>query len=81
MIGMAIKFVTDFLTNIINGVITKWLQMRESYKRGAAEALNEIHNEGKKRKAKFDKIMATPVKKGKDLIASLRGNRNDGDIV
>ena len=37
-IGVAAKFVADFLSNIINGVVTKWMQMRESRKRGEAEA-------------------------------------------
>ena len=44
-IGVAAKFVADFLSNIINGVVTKWMQMRESRKRGEAEAKNVGHEE------------------------------------
>jgi len=75
-IGTAAKFVADFLSNIINGVLTKWMQMRESRKRGEAEAENEIHEENAKRKKRADEVMSWPIKKGKALIDSLR-NRGD----
>ena len=72
MFGMAAKFVADFLSNIINGIITKWIEMRESRKRGEAEAQNVAHEENAKRKAKADAVMATAIKKGKSLIDSIR---------
>jgi|LWDU01.1.fsa_nt_gi hypothetical protein len=76
IIGTAVKLVVSFLSNIITGVITKWIQLRESYKRGEAEAKNEIHEENAKRKRRADKVMSWPIKKGKALIDSLR-NRGD----
>ena len=71
-IGAAAKFVADFLSNIINGVVNKWMQMRESRKRGEAEARNAAHEENAKRKAKSDKVLEKPVKKGKNLTDSMR---------
>jgi len=76
MLGAAVKFVATFLSNLITGVVTKWMQIRESYKRGEAEAKNEIHEEHAKRKNRADKILSRPIKKGKALINSLR-NRSD----
>ena len=70
--GVAAKFVADFLSNIINGIVTKWMQMRESRKRGEAESKNVAHEENAKRKAKSDAVLAKPIKKGKDLIEGLR---------
>ena len=70
--GVAAKFAADFLSNIINGVVNKWMQMNESRKRGEAEAKNVAHEENAKRKAKSDKVMEKPVKKGKDLTGSMR---------
>jgi len=71
-IGAAVKFVADFLSNIINGVVNKWMQMRESRKRGEVEARNAAHEENAKRKAKSDKVLEKPVKKGKNLTDSMR---------
>ena len=71
-IGVAAKFVADFLSNIINGVVTKWMQMRESRKRGEAEAKNVGHEENARRAAKASKIFSQPIKTGSDLIAGLR---------
>ena len=80
--GVAAKFVADFLSNIINGVVTKWMQMRESRKRGEAEAKNVGHEENARRAAKASKIFSQPIKTGSDLIASLRNRtgrmRDDG---
>jgi len=76
MFGAAAKFVADFLSNIINGIVTKWMQMRESRKRGEAEAENAIHEENAKRKRRADEIMSWPIKKGKALIASIRNRSN-----
>lgn len=76
MFGAAVKFVAVFLSNIINGIVTKWMQLRESYKRGEAEAENEIHEENAKRKRRADKVMSWPIKKGKALIDSLRNRGN-----
>ena len=81
-IGVAAKFVADFLSNIINGVVTKWMQMRESRKRGDAEAKNVGHEEHARRAAKASKIFSQPIKTGSDLIAGLRDRtsrvRDDG---
>jgi uncharacterized membrane protein (DUF106 family) len=71
--GVVVNAVVNFFTNIINGVVTGWMNMNESRKRGRAEKLNEVYEEGSKRKARFDRVMAQPIKKGKALIASLRG--------
>lgn len=71
-VGAAVKFVADFLSGIINGVVGKWMQMNESRKRGKAEARNEAHEENAKRKAKADKVLQKPVKKGKGLTDSMR---------
>lgn len=76
MFGIAVKFVADFLSNIINGIVTKWMQMRESRKRGEAEAENAIHEENAKRKKRADEVMSWPIKKGKALIDSLRNRGN-----
>jgi len=76
MFGAAAKFVADFLSNIINGIVTKWMQMRESRKRGEAEAENAIHEENAKRKRRADEIMSWPIKKGKALIDSIRSRSN-----
>jgi len=76
MFGAAAKFVADFLSNIINGIVTKWMQMRESRKRGEAEAENAIHEENAKRKRRADEIMSWPIKKGKALIDSIRNRSN-----
>ena len=76
MFGAAVKFVADFLSNIINGIVTKWMQMRESRKRGEAEAENAIHEENAKRKNRADEIMSWPIKKGKALIDSIRNRSN-----
>ena len=80
--GVAAKFVADFLSNIINGVVTKWMQMRESRKRGEAEAKNVGHEENARRAAKASKIFSQPIKTGSDLIAGLRDRtlrvRDDG---
>ena len=70
--GVAAKFVADFLSNIINGIVTKWMEMRESRKRGEAESKNVAYEEIAKRKAKSDEVLAQPIKKGKALIDSLR---------
>tara|TARA_R110000824_G_scaffold385129_1_gene579299 strand:- start:728 stop:997 length:270 start_codon:yes stop_codon:yes gene_type:complete len=75
-IGVAAKFVADFLSNIINGVVTKWMQMRESRKRGEAEAKNVGHEENARRAAKAFKIISQPIKTGGDLIAGLRNRTN-----
>ena len=75
-IGVAAKFVADFLSNIINGVVTKWMQMRESRKRGEAEAKNVGHEENARRAAKASKIFSQPIKTGSDLIAGLRNRTN-----
>ena len=71
-IGAAVKFVAVFLSNIINSVVTKWMQMRESRKRGKAEERNDAHEENARRKERADEIMAKPVKLGKDLVAGIR---------
>ena len=71
-VSVAAKFVADFLSNIINGIVTKWMQMRESRKRGEAESINVAHEENAKRKAKSDAVLSTPIKKGKELIDGLR---------
>lgn len=71
-VGVATKFVADFLSNIINGIVNKWMQMRESRKRGEAEAKNVAHEENAKRKAKSDKVLEKPIKKGKQLTDSMR---------
>tara|TARA_B110000211_G_scaffold62029_1_gene70430 strand:+ start:352 stop:609 length:258 start_codon:yes stop_codon:yes gene_type:complete len=71
-INVAVKFVADFFSGIINGIANKWLQMRESRKRGKAEAENDAHKEIAKRKAKSDKVLEQPVKTGKSLVASKR---------
>ena len=76
MFGIAVKFVAVFLSNLISGITTKWMQLRESYKRGEAEAENEIHEENAKRKRRADKVMSWPIKKGKALIDSLRNRGN-----
>jgi hypothetical protein len=78
-IGTAAKFVADFLSNIINGIVTKWIQMRESRKRGEAEAMNVAHEENARRKAKSDKVLEKPVKKGKDLTDSIRSRTKSAD--
>ncbi len=70
--GVAAKFAADFLSGIINGVVNKWMQMRESRKRGEAEAKNVAHEENAKRKAKSDAVMSKSVKKGKSLTDSIR---------
>ena len=71
-IGAAAKFAADFLSNIVNGVVGKWMEMNESRKRGEAEAKNVAHEENAKRKAKSDKVLEKPVKKGKSLTDSMR---------
>ena len=80
--GVAAKFVADILSNIINGVVTKCMQMRESRKRGEAEAKNVGHEENARRAAKASKIFSQPIKTGSDLIAGLRNRtvrvRDDG---
>jgi len=76
MFGAVAKFVADFLSNIINGVLIKWMQMKESRKRGEAEAENEIHEDNAKRKKRADEVMSWPIKKGKALIDSLRNRGN-----
>ena len=80
--GVAAKFVADFLSNIINGVVTKWMDMRESRERGKAEARNRGHEENARRAAKASKIFSQPIKTGSDLIAGLRDRtsrmRDDG---
>ena len=48
--GVAAKFAADFLSGIINGIVNKWMQMRESRKRGEAESKNAAHEENAKRK-------------------------------
>ena len=70
--GVAAKFVADFLSNIINGVVTKWMQMREARKRGEAEAKNVGHEENARRAAKANKVLSQPIKTGSDLITGLR---------
>ena len=70
--GAIAKFGADFLSGIINGVVTKWMQMNESRKRGEAESKNVAHEENAKRKAKSDKVLEKPVKKGKKLTDSMR---------
>tara|TARA_R110002051_G_scaffold309774_1_gene382590 strand:+ start:722 stop:964 length:243 start_codon:yes stop_codon:yes gene_type:complete len=79
MFGTVAKFVADFLSNIINGIVTKWIEMRESRKRGEAEAKNAAHEENAKRKAKSDAIMSTSIKKGKSLIDSIRNRSKSAD--
>ena len=69
----------EFVTNIINGVVTKWMEMRESRKRGEAEAQNIAHEENAERKERADEIMAKPVKIGKDLVAGIRDRINHND--
>jgi uncharacterized membrane protein (DUF106 family) len=78
MISAVIAVVVDFVANIINGVIVKWLEMRESRKRGAAEERNDAYEENARRKARADEIMAMPIKKGKALIDSIR-NRSSSN--
>ena len=75
-IGAAVKFVATFLSNIANHFIAIWIRMRESRKRGEAEAKNVAHEENARRKAKSDGIMAQPIKKGKALIDSIRNRGN-----
>jgi len=70
--GALISAAVEFVTNIINGLVTKWMEMRESRKRGEAEAKNAAHEENAKRKAKSDEIMEKPVEVGDDLVDSLR---------
>jgi hypothetical protein len=77
--GVAAKFAADFLSNIINGVVNKWMQMRESRKRGEAEAKNVAHEENAKRKAKSDAVMSKPIKKGKSLTDSIRNRSKSAD--
>ncbi len=76
LISTVAKIVATFLSNLITGVITTWMRMRESYKRGEAETENEIYEENAKRKKRADEIMSRSIKKGKDLINSIR-NRGD----
>jgi hypothetical protein len=71
------SIVVEFVTNIINGIVFKWMQMRESRKRGEAEAENDAHEENARRKEKSDRIMANPVKTGDDLIESIRDRNVD----
>ena len=77
LLGFVVNAVVTFFTNIINGVVTGWMNMNESRKRGRAEKLNEIYDEDSKRKARFSRVMAQPIKKGKALIASLRGTSSN----
>ena len=70
--GVAAKFAADFLSGIINGIVNKWMQMRESRKRGEAESKNAAHEENAKRKAKSDEVMSKPIKQGKSLTDSIR---------
>ena len=70
--GVVAKFASDFLSGIINGIVGKWMEMRESRKRGEAEAKNVAHEENAKRKAKSDEVMAQSIKKGKSLTDSIR---------
>ena len=79
IVGTLLKFVADFLSNIIKGIIVKWLEMRESRKRGTAEEKNDSHEENARRKARADEIMAMPIKKGKALIDSIRNRSNNSD--
>ena len=79
MISTAVSAVVEFVTNIINGVIVKWLEMRESRKRGAAEERNDAYEENARRQARADEIMAMPIKKGKALIDSIRNRSNNSD--
>ena len=72
MFGTAAKFVADFLSNIVNGVVNEWMKMRESRKRGEAEAKNVAHEDNAKRKSKSDKVLEKPVKTGKKLTDSKR---------
>ena len=67
-----IGYIITFFSNIANGIVSKWMEMRESRKRGKAEAINEIYEESAKRKNKADRILAQPIKKGIDLINSIR---------
>ena len=72
MFGTAAKFVADFLSYIVNGVVNEWMKMRESRKRGEAEAKNVAHEDNAKRKSKSDKVLEKPVKTGKKLTDSKR---------
>jgi len=76
MIGGAIKFAADFLSNIINDVVNKWMQREESRKRGEAEIKNAIYEDAAKRKSRADKVLEKPIKVGKKLLDGLR-NRTD----
>ena len=68
MFNVLAKFLADFFSNIA----TKWLEMRESRKRGEAEANNAAHEENAKRKELADEIMAKPVKTGSDTTPVCR---------
>ena len=76
-IGAAVKFAATFLANIVNSFVTLWIRMRESRKRGKAEAKNVAHEENARRKAKSDEIMEQPIKKGKALTDSIRNRSNN----
>jgi|JYMV01.1.fsa_nt_gi hypothetical protein len=67
-----IGYIVTFFSNIVNGIVSKWMEMRESRKRGEAEAINEIYEESAAKKTLADRILAQPIKKGIDLINSIR---------
>ena len=77
LLGFAINAVVTFFTNIINGVASEWMKIKEARARAKAETLNRIYDEESKRKARFSRVMAQPIKKGKALIASLRGTSSN----
>jgi hypothetical protein len=76
--GMLLNFLANFLSNLVTGLVGERIDIIESQKRGEAEAENAAHEDNAKRKEKADDILATPIKKGDDLLDSLH-SRSDRD--
>ena len=75
MIGFiwtAVKIAVNAVVNFFSGIVGEWMRLQRSRNRGKAEARNEAHEENAKRKAKSDKVLEKPVKKGKELTDSIR---------
>lgn len=68
----AIKLAVNAVVKFLTGIFGEWLRLWESRKLGRMEAKNDALKDAAKRKERSDKILQEPVKKGDELIDSIR---------
>lgn len=69
--------IADFFAKIITNLIGRWFDRKEMRARGKLESEKAAHEDNAKRKERADDVLVQPIKKGDELIDSLRNRSNN----